>query len=115
MLATRLNPDYNARVRRGRGPGREVNAAGVHAVPDEIGEGAGASEELDRSGTGGGIVWAGGTDELLHGVEGAAAVITCVDAPHDKGALTDCLHGVGEGSRGAERARRCEGFQHRPV
>src|SRR5262249_40052810 len=96
-----LTPDYYARV--GRGPCREVDAAGVHAVPDEIGEGAGASAELDRSG-GGDAVWAGSADELLHGVEGAAAVSAGVDAPRNKGDLPRLVRGwrvqdgVNEGS-----------------
>src|SRR5262249_36619136 len=102
----------------------EVNAAGVHAVPAEIGEGAGAPKKLDRS-DGGGSIWAGeGDDELLQGVERAAAVLAGVDAPQDQGepprvarALSALglggLDGVNVFSLWAERPRRGEGLQHR--
>jgi len=118
-----LDPDYQAPIRREGGPGREVDTAGDGAVPDEIGEGAGAPEELHRSGGDGRIVWAEGAVDLRQGVEGAAAVSAGVDAPYGKDELSVVRtlavaglarqHGVGEGSRSAERARRREGLQYR--
>ena len=87
----------------------------VHAVSGEVGERAGASKELDRSGAGEGIVWAKGDEDLPDSVEGAVAVAACVDGPVEE---LDVPRRVGvpgkdprvvhEGSRRAERAGRRE-------
>src|SRR5215471_945960 len=61
--------------------GVAVGAAVVHAVPGEISEGAGASQELDGPGVSEAVIGEGDED-VLDSVEGAAAVLAGVDGPY---------------------------------